>query len=154
MESFFAMAKEMRTIHFSGFPIPPSSNNQYIQRGRFRVASVQLRAFKQTFEACGVMQAGAIKQAKEILKAWPSLTVHCVFNFNYTRVFTKKGEIKRMDVSNRIKAIHDCLSELIERDDSHFFLVSAEKRVSETEEETVDIYLSSYEDQETDDVKH
>lgn len=136
-------------ISFEGLPMPPSSNNQYIQRGRFRVPSLELREFKAEFERVAREREIAFSKAAKLIAEWGALEVHCVFYFPFEKLFTKKSTVKRLDVSNRIKAIHDCLSDAIKRDDADFFLISAEKRVTE-EEAYVDVTISPYGSQASD----
>lgn len=57
------------------------------------------------------------------------LEARAFFFFKKERLFTLKNKPKKLDVSNRIKAIHDSLCKLLEIDDSLFFKVTAEKVV-------------------------
>ena len=44
----------------------------------------------------------------------------------YKKLYTKKGTVKKIDCSNRIKALLDMVSQIIGVDDSRFFLGSVE----------------------------
>ena len=47
--------------------------------------------------------------------------------------FTKKGAVRKVDLSNRIKFIEDCVCEALGIDDSHVFRIVLTKRHSDTE---------------------
>jgi len=49
------------------------------------------------------------------------------FYFQHQDLYTKKNEVKRLDVTNRIKIIEDQLAQHIGIDDRYFFKVTAEK---------------------------
>ena len=56
------------------------------------------------------------------------LSFDAAFYMPWGNVFTKKNVPKRMDVSNRIKALHDVLSKKLGFDDKHIFEMRAFKR--------------------------
>lgn len=53
--------------------------------------------------------------------------------FPYFELFTKEGLPRRMDGTNRLKALHDCMAELLEIDDSWFWDAEVRKRVTKRE---------------------
>jgi hypothetical protein len=53
--------------------------------------------------------------------------------------FTKKGGVRKVDVSNRIKFIEDCVCEALGIDDSHIFRVVLTKHHSDTELTSIEI---------------
>jgi len=120
-------------------PIPPSSNNQYalVRRGHktFHVPSKKLTQFQAKMQAYPYTNPDLYLIHKQAIHQWLKegypLEIRCLFFFRRDRIFTKKNTVKRLDVSNRIKALHDCLCKLLEIDDSLFFRVTAEKVVSE-----------------------
>lgn len=76
----------------------------------------------------------SIKFARETLAGYP-LHFHVDLGFERSRIISKKGTFKRMDVSNRLKAIHDCFATALLIDDSMFIEVSARKRAVAKERE-------------------
>lgn len=119
---------------FPRLPIPPSSNNQYFlaRRGKktYHIPSEELRDFKRTM-AMYPSTCTDFLMSKHIIQGWVNeglqLAISSVFFFKSERLFTKKDLPKRLDCSNRIKALHDSLSSLLEVDDSWFFQVFAQK---------------------------
>lgn len=124
-------------IRLAGLPVPPSSNNQYltIRRGGSirHVASRELIQFKKAMKDYNLRSWTQNGERRAQIKKW--LEMGCVLEittthfFHYSSLFTKRGTPKRMDVSNRIKAIHDELAEMLGFDDSLFFRVTALKAV-------------------------
>ena len=130
--------------------IPPSSNNQYvlIRRGgkTLHVASQELKTFQKHVAQYPLYDPESYALCQAIMDVWKAekreLEITCTFYLRHSRVFTKEGNPKRMDCSNRLKAIHDSVALLFGIDDCLFFKVHAEKRaISEafTEKTVVDI---------------
>ena len=118
-------------IHFEKLPFPPSSNAQYISRGRFRVKSPIRRAFDDDIEAWTWSNRSLFLAASRALKEHP---FWCgVFEFAAPRetYLTKVGLPKRFDVDNRIKAL-DSLWSCLEFDDSKFWEIRAVKKLAPT----------------------
>jgi len=113
--------------------IPPSSNNQYVlvRRGRktFHVPSRDLKSFQKYMEQYPAHHS--MKETFEEVKYWKDkkllLKCHSAFYFDHKRIFTKEGRAKKIDVSNHIKALHDCICKMLGIDDSLFFQVSMVK---------------------------
>ena len=126
-------------VAFAKLPLPPSSNNQYFlaRRGSktYHVPSDELKLFKVKMNGYPVLNGNLFKMNKSIVKSWISdsyaLECRIMFFFKKERVFCKDGRPKKMDVSNRLKALHDQLATLLEIDDSWFFKIYAEKCVAE-----------------------
>jgi len=55
--------------------------------------------------------------------------IDCTFFFPRSSVLTKKNTVKKNDTSNRLKALHDKISEALGIDDSLFFDGSFEKKI-------------------------
>ena len=112
-------------------PMPPTSNNQYrsfVRDGKVRhVSSPELKAFKQNMWAYSLQHSQKIKTIRPLMIN-RRLCVSAIFNFFPESIFCKDGRVKKMDVSNRLKSLHDCLNEILEIDDSYIFKVHAEKR--------------------------
>lgn len=131
---------------FKGCPIPPSSNNQYrsfVKHGRIiHVSSKELVQFKKDFDAYHLKNLPSFEFAREAFSGLP-LSIHISFGFERSRLFTKKGYFKRLDVSNRLKAIHDCFARALQIDDSSFVRVSAVKyAVQKAEDEEAHIEIA------------
>lgn len=82
-----------------------------------------------------------VKFAREKLAGFP-LAVHVDFGFEYSRLISKKGTFKVVDVSNRLKALHDAISRALLIDDSMFVQISARKiAVAKKEEESCEVTI-------------
>jgi Holliday junction resolvase RusA-like endonuclease len=53
--------------------------------------------------------------------------------------FTKKGAVRKVDLSNRIKFIEDCVCEALGIDDSHVFRIVLTKHHSESELTSIEV---------------
>lgn len=123
-------------ISFFEIPLPPSSNNQYrsfVKGGKItHVSSKELVAFKSAMERYFLSDMTFLKFAREKLSGSP-LHFHTDFYFLRKRLFTKEGSFKRLDVSNRLKALHDCFAKALLIDDSYYVEISAKKYPVEDE---------------------
>jgi len=122
------------TIVFDDIPLPPSSNAAYksfVRGGKIRhVCHPDLVAFKRDFGLYQLSNLAAFRLAESVLKEPKGrLGIHCSFFVGSEKLMTKKGKLKRWDVSNRLKALHDCLAEALGIDDSLFMDISASKYV-------------------------
>lgn len=122
------------TVEWDDLEMPPSSNNQYIlvRRGgkTFHVPSAKLKAYQNTMNSYPYRMKSFPSDQKRIsewIQLGYKLEVNALFLFHRKSLFTVDGRVKKMDVSNRLKALHDSLAKLIGVDDSTFFRVSAEK---------------------------
>jgi Holliday junction resolvase RusA-like endonuclease len=132
---------------FKCIPLPPSSNNQYsafVRGGRVvHVPAKVLVTFKADIRRYFESNAELMLLARASLAGYP-LAIHADFKFERTRLFTKKGTFKRLDVSNRLKALHDMVCEMLHIDDSAFVSISARKlSVAATYLEGVDIEIGA-----------
>lgn len=115
------------------FPLPPSENQIYMNLpGRGRCATKELKDYK---KACSEWYLGADLKIKQAIRSHKLhghiLRIDSQLYFARERIYTKDGRIKKMDVANRLKALHDQICEMIGIDDSQFFEVVIEKRVTE-----------------------
>jgi Holliday junction resolvase RusA-like endonuclease len=123
------------SILFTKVPMSPSSNNQYtlVRRGgrTFHVPSLELKTYQKNMIKYPLTCPELFMVGKQKIKDWLAhglpLEIRAIFFFKREKIFTKAGKAKKLDVSNRIKALHDCLCELLEMDDSMFFRVYVEK---------------------------
>ena len=73
------------------------------------------------------------KEAAIALKSGFQLKIICYFCFQSTDIWTQKGEVKRLDVNNRLKPTLDAIAMAIGIDDKYFF--EHEEMKVETDEE-------------------
>jgi hypothetical protein len=69
------------------------------------------------------------------------IQVYLYMHIEKSKLFTKNGKLKKIDASNRIKATHDMLSEIIRIDDKHFSVGKSEFVLSN--ENKIDVLLRS-----------
>ncbi len=123
----------------SGLPMPPTSNNSYCTNRRTgqRFPSKDLKEFKQAMKDWCAENRKTVLDVRAIMVApflfeQAYLRVDRYFGFPPGRIFSKANLPKRMDVSNRIKAMDDALSEeILGLDDSWFFSGSEHKAISQ-----------------------
>jgi Holliday junction resolvase RusA-like endonuclease len=120
------------------FPMPPSANqlrssfyNLKLKRMQHYDASVY-KSYKAVCAAWAVKEAKALASISERLKIEISepgtiLILRCGFALRQKRIWTKDGRVKRLDVSNLLKALHDELSKCLGVDDRYFELGAAWK---------------------------
>ncbi len=140
----------MSIVFFPGLPIPPSSNHQYFlaRRGSktYHVSSEELKRFKKNMQYVPYLDDSFESNKKLVLQMVENkqrLEIKALFRFHHYNLYTKSGEFKKMDVSNRLKALHDQLCKLLGIDDSLFFKVSAEKIVCDIKvSEECDVAIS------------
>lgn len=130
--------------HLDGLPLPPSSNNIYFSSGRRRFSSEALLAFKDAMRSYGLMNHAYLRAIREELAKAPApIWFDRVFRFERSRLWTKSGKPKKLDVSNRIKALDDCLADLLGIDDLWIFGGSEEKMaVESTAQEGASVVVS------------
>lgn len=134
---FFDSTRGRESVVLRDLPIGPSSNNQYLllRRGKktYHVPSKELTLFKKAMEYYAIKFPTNYLHSKTLIDEWVGanklLEIYCVFYFKREKLFSKKNEPKKLDVSNRLKASHDSLSKMFGIDDKLFFRVFAEKCV-------------------------
>lgn len=65
------------------------------------------------------------------------------FYFPYSRIFTKDHRVKKFDVTNRTKALDDCISTIIGIDDRYIFESYSEKHIANTAEAYVNVTIEA-----------
>lgn len=116
-----------------GFPMPPSSNQLYASfKGRF-IKSVVGRKYDASINAFKLIKSRQLDKIKAQLKPNQLLHIDTVFVFHRKRVIGAKGQIKKLDASNRIKQAHDSIARLLEIDDSYFVQGAFSKAICEHE---------------------
>lgn len=122
---------------FSGLPIPPPDNNLYINlnfRGRGgRVKSSGYKVYMREFEIWELEHHLHLLEVRKALESTKELGIEIEFKFSRKSLYCLDGRIKRMDLTNRLKAFMDCLSKAIGVDDSYFFEVTCKKIITEAQ---------------------
>jgi len=110
------------------FPFPPTVNQCYPsnKQGR-RFASAELKNFKHKAQVYAHQNHEKILKLKNSLVAVARTDLHYIqveayFERPPSKIWTKKITIRKQDVSNRVKALHDILSEILNIDDCYFCL--------------------------------
>lgn len=124
----------------SNIPMPPSSNHQYFATAFMKdgrpfgkiAPSRELKTYVADFAAWAKREEVLLAKARkfireEILLKDKMLKVDTYACFPGTSLWTLKSQAKKMDGTNRIKALHDCLAEVLQVDDSWFWQGSFEK---------------------------
>lgn len=140
------------SIRFFNLPMPPSSNHQYslFRRGSktLHIPSKALKEYKQAMSSYPLLHSNSCLIARALMRRWLDnrlpLEFHSVFYFSHQKLFTKDNQVKRLDVSNRIKALHDCMGEMLQVDDSMIFRLTAEKAISQQNAEMVCVEIQPF----------
>lgn len=108
-------------------PVPPSSNNAYptvqVQGRPRRVKSKAMRTFEKEFADWALEHHQNVVGARALARGLPkdhAIHIQTLFYFPKDQITCKTGKPKRMDVSNRLKGIHDAIAELVQIDDCYF----------------------------------
>lgn len=70
-----------------------------------------------------------VRQARESIKHWEALEVHLTVCLPKDKLFTQNDDVKRLDITNRVKAAHDSVLGLLGIDDKLVFKATCEKIV-------------------------
>lgn len=133
----------MSEITFLNFPLPPSENQLYktilIKGFPRRAASQKLREFKEASHDWGVKHKYTLDRASNMMAKWLSqgivIEIETIICLRPSTLFTKKGIAKRLDATNRVKALNDSLAELTGIDDKVYWRCSVEKAELDEEEQ-------------------
>lgn len=124
-------------IVLKGIPMPPTGNHQYIsffRSGRMiRVKSQGAKKYDVDFNVWAMLNKQALKDALNNLNGM-GIEIETFFGFHKKKLIGQKGQFKRLDVTNRLKALHDNLCEAIGIDDSQFISSYEEKFVIDDKE--------------------
>ena len=130
----------------TNIPMPPSSNAQYAAMairggegrwfGKIRPTKA-LENYHEEFNKWRMINNIAVGKARVFIRdnllkdKMLSVDTYCCFP--HSDMWTIKSTVKKMDASNRLKALHDCLSDVLQIDDSWFWKSSVEKLETKTE---------------------
>lgn len=131
----------MTKICLSNMPMPPSGNNQYINRvsmkgGKprsWRAPSKELEDFQDQFKAWREENKVLVAKARafclnEILMKGLMVRADFYFCFPREKLWTKDDRPKILDTQNRVKGIQDELADALGIDDCHFWAGYSEKQ--------------------------
>jgi ADP-dependent phosphofructokinase/glucokinase len=123
--------------YFDKVPMPPSVNQAYVNAGKKRVASSQLRLFKKECMLWACKNRDEITTAKKKISQFIDrgyeISLSFRFFFPEEKLFTKKGKAKKIDTSNRIKSAEDAICRILDFDDKYVFELKAVKELGPTE---------------------
>jgi len=127
----------------SGLPIPPSENAAYATnfrtKRRFRTNDLSrfqmlMLSYRQAnLQKCKLFES----TISEWIQANRELMITCVYYLHPTRVYTKDGRLKKKDVSNLNKAMHDSIGDILGFDDRHIKVMTSIREVHENESASV-----------------
>lgn len=138
--------------HINRFPLPPSVNELYATVGRRRVKSIPYKRFEDQLRIWMMTNHDQLQLAWSLsMNTGPNnfLHVDCRFHMMRGNILCKDRTPKRNDTSNRIKALHDALSQILGIDDSYFWSGTFDKvAVDDPSKVGVEITMvvSKYED--------
>lgn len=126
------------SILIANFPWPPTVNGLYSNAGTYRTKRVKSREYRQYLSNCIVYKQKYrqdIEKMKLAVKEWVGEKRVLHLNIDLvgyrSNFWTKAGVPKRIDSDNRIKALQDALSSILEFDDKFIFKNTIEKTESE-----------------------
>lgn len=132
-------------FEIKGFPLPPSANALYANvRGIGRVKARKYRVYEAQVQSWALRNPGQLEGLRSLDKSKYLFHVEHVFYFERSSIVSKAGNPIRNDTSNRIKAVDDLISKLIDVDDSRFWSGSYHKLIS-FENEWVDLKFTAIE---------
>lgn len=100
---------------------------------------------------CHSVEVDQARQLTTLTGSRQFIHIDTVFFMLSSRILCKDGKPKRNDTSNRLKALHDAIGQILGIDDSYFWSCSCDKVAVDDEEKVgVDItmVITSYKDRE------
>lgn len=152
-------------IVLGGLPLPPSSNNCYATKiqGRkaIRFPTQELKEYQRAVQDWRKENLKLAQLARSLLvarlpEAQAPLRVDRYFCFRRDRLWTLAGQPHKMDASNRVKVLDDCLAEhVLGIDDRWFWSGLAEKvACAPGQAEQVVVVITALEPATFDDLMH
>lgn len=144
--------KRPDVVNLVRFPLPPSANALYANFGKRRIKTAVYKQFEQAARFWLLRNSRQIDEARSLtLETGPRKFIHIdtVFFMLRKNIICKDGTPKRNDTSNRLKALHDVLAQILGLDDCWFFSGSYDKVAVDLPKHVgVDITMvvSAYED--------
>lgn len=129
---------EEQKVYLNGLCLPPTENSLYPTFNGRRIKSKALLQFQRDIHYWRMLNKTTALQARETCQFWIQkgyfLKVSALVFFKKEKIFTKDGRVKQLDASNRMKALHDAISDqILSIDDRYFWSVSIEKVVGDKE---------------------
>lgn len=130
--------KDDEFIIFDHFPMPPSSNEIYRHfrdpktKKIRRVSSNALTHYKKACQQWALVNHQLCKAANLYLRDEKYIQVDVWVAMRIERIHDANGAVKKLDVSNRGKALFDQLAEAIKIDDRHFKRTRIDKVVADS----------------------
>lgn len=137
-------------IIINGLPLPPSINQSYATnfKTRRRFKSKDLTNFEKLIANYWLERNLQLQENRKIIESWikekRDLSFTCIFYLDHKRIFTSDMRKKKMDVSNRIKAIEDSIVGWLWYDDCHHTKVMAIKTPTPNESESVTVKIEPF----------
>lgn len=126
-------------IFLYDLPWPPSDNKKYAYRNFSKTK--EWREFEAEIEIYRLHSLNILSNAKMAIKELNRPAIEFLLHSN--RWLTKDGNIRKSDVSNRIKAAQDAAARLLEIDDCNFWHSGATK-VTSPSDDYMDIRVYEY----------
>lgn len=118
-------------------PVPPSANQLYAFAKTYNrmVKTKVYREYEREVLRWRQLNELQIKDCRDFFRDLGNqvINVDATFYMPKTEIICKSGKPKRNDTSNRLKALHDVLSELIGIDDCYFWSGSFQKLSTDSE---------------------
>ena len=137
-------------IKINRFPFPLSVNEAYIpipmrsgNRARL-IVSKKLQQYQAECQRFAFFNRDAFNKIRIAILDWESIAIKVEFYFPRNEVFTKENKLHKFDVANFEKPLLDCLSKIISVDDSHFNLVSLEKKITSEPQKFLNLTISKH----------
>jgi Holliday junction resolvase RusA-like endonuclease len=129
----------------SGFPMPPTTNHLYATVGKKRIKSKEYKQFRERVRIWMLQHHHELMLARNVsTKVGPRRFLHLdmTFRFHIDRILTKDSKPKKLDGSNRVKALEDVLCEMLGIDDCWVWSGSFDKSIQDpARDEDVEITL-------------
>lgn len=140
------------SITVGKFPLPPSSNNQYtplVIGGKARVVpSRDLKKFKKAMTNWHLAHARLAREARmfimEVFARKNHVRMDTYLALPRDHIYWQNGGVKKSDMFNHLKALHDSFCEIITVDDSHIFAGYTERVGTTLEEPYCFLVLSEH----------
>jgi hypothetical protein len=115
----------MQVCQLKDMPLPPSVNHLYVSnwKTKRRFKSKNYTIYERMIAHWRALNLNQVANGRDVaggLNPGEILKVDVDFFFQRQEILTKKNTLKRNDPSNRLKALHDQLSELLGIDDTYF----------------------------------
>lgn len=137
---------------FTNFPMSPSSNKMYASVNGRLIKSKEARNYEGTALQWKWSHLQKIKTFQDNYVN-STIQVDTYFVFRKDRFFTKKGTVRKLDFTNRIKAAHDMLATILNVDDSQFMCGFFGKKYTDGPHDFIEYHITFIEPEEYQPVK-